>query len=40
MIEIGAEKNTTIIFPFPNDMVTTFSELLRQTVAAETVKRP
>jgi regulator of protease activity HflC (stomatin/prohibitin superfamily) len=40
MIDIGAEKNTTIIFPFPIDMVSTFSEILRQRAAADTVERP
>jgi regulator of protease activity HflC (stomatin/prohibitin superfamily) len=33
MIDIGAEKNTTIIFPFPIDMVSTFAEILRRKVS-------
>jgi hypothetical protein len=40
MIDIGSEKNTTIIFPFPIDMLSTFSEILRKRAAAESVEHP
>jgi regulator of protease activity HflC (stomatin/prohibitin superfamily) len=40
MIDIGSEKNTTIIFPFPIDMISTFSEILRKRAAADSVERP
>jgi regulator of protease activity HflC (stomatin/prohibitin superfamily) len=34
MIDIGSEKNTTIIFPFPMDMLAAFGDLTRRSAAA------
>jgi regulator of protease activity HflC (stomatin/prohibitin superfamily) len=35
LIDLGAEKNTTIVFPLPIDMLSTFTEALRKYSKAE-----
>lgn len=40
MIDIGAEKNTTIIFPFPIDLMSTFTNMVNRMGAEKTVERP
>ena len=40
MIDIGAEKNTTIIFPFPIDLMSTFTDMVKQRAPAGPIERP
>jgi regulator of protease activity HflC (stomatin/prohibitin superfamily) len=36
LVEIGAEKNTTVVFPIPVDMLTSLSKLVENLAARET----
>jgi regulator of protease activity HflC (stomatin/prohibitin superfamily) len=40
MIDIGAEKNTTIIFPFPIDLMSTFTNMVNRMGGNRPVERP
>ena len=40
LIEIGTEKNTTIVFPLPIDLVTSLGRVLEASAKAPEVKAP
>jgi regulator of protease activity HflC (stomatin/prohibitin superfamily) len=40
LVEIGAEKNTTVVFPLPIDIMSGIGQFLRRAVASETPENP